>query len=199
MFSRLPLKNGEKMIRNVRIWPDIRGTHPGREFWISQILSFSLVALFLSGLWIAQFYLRRFFPEIGVGLLAGFAIFASLITVAWFASHLVSVYRSSNRLNSASGTACKVYVLILIGGVTFAIWKAANNELDRFKYKARQAEARVTLAAIYSGEMTLYAKEKRFSENLKDIGYYEEPDLYLYLIIVCDASRFPPETEKFAG
>src|SRR4051812_20786745 len=66
-------------------------------------------------------------------------------------------------------------VLLLLGGI-------ASTNIEHYRERARQAEAKVGLAGIYMAEKAALAERGSYSLCLAAIGYAPDPGKYFYAL-----------------
>ncbi len=80
---------------------------------------------------------------------------------------------SKNLLSNSSGfTLVELMVVVAIIGILAAI---AVPQYSKFQSKARQSEAKISLAAIYTAEQTYATEQGTYTQCLKQIGYDPNP------------------------
>lgn len=109
--------------------------------------------------------------------------------LAWLI-HAIAVLRASSRAQSAGKILCRIYGGLLMVLPFLLIFLGVTN-FSRFKFKSRQAEAKIALATIYGSEAW---SEPGQSRNLNDpIGYSPEGkySFYAYAIVRCHKAMGP--------
>jgi type IV pilus assembly protein PilA len=94
-----------------------------------------------------------------------------------------------NKMNSQSGfSLVELMIVVAIIGILATI---AIPNFSKFTGKARQSEAKGTLAAIYTGEKAFYAEWSSYDGDFRDIGYAPDGNLS-YVAGFSAAGVIPP-------
>lgn len=170
-------------LKGVRVWPDLSGkSPPDARFWIEQGVSLAVLFVALTG--IAVLLFLGFLSMRGISLLW-------LAPLLWFLSHLVSVARAGKHAKTLTGKIlCFSYGPILFLALGLSVFWIVKTELRKFRNKAFQAEAKISLAAIYAGQAAHFAETRRYANTIEETGFTPEgaDPRYAFALKNCDSN-----------